>query len=215
MKRFLILLVSCVLTSFVQAQVSMRDVWLSMPDSIVPYLNRSLRMEHLDFVNMHVKSEVKNLLHENGVLDTLTNDFASYYLPQSSSLELKLLTAADSSQVICMVKTVMAPEAESEVKFFNTSWQPLVDDYGLPLHLSEGEILKQFTHQPADMTNDRFDELCKMIDPVMLSASLSATSPVITLCLSTPVLTKQELDEVSVIAKQISFKWDGIRFKEY
>lgn len=215
MKRFLILLVSCVLTSFVQAQVSMRDVWLSMPDSILPYLNRSLRMEHLDFVNMHVKSEVKNLLHENGVLDTLTNDFASYYLPQSSSLELKLLTAADSSQVICMVKTVMAPEAESEVKFFNTSWQPLADDYGLPLHLSEGEILKQFTHQPADMTNDRFDELCKMIDPVMLSASLSATSPVITLCLSTPVLTKQELDEVSVIAKQISFKWDGIRFKEY
>ena len=215
MKRFLILLVSCVLTSFVQAQVSMRDVWLSMPDSILPYLNRSLRMEHLDFVNMHVKSEVKNLLHENGVLDTLTNDFASYYLPQSSSLELKLLTAADSSQVICMVKTVMAPEAESEVKFFNTSWQPLADDYGLPLHLSEGEILKQFTHQPADMANDRFDELCKMIDPVMLSASLSASSPVITLCLSTPVLTKQELDEVSVIAKQISFKWDGIRFKEY
>ena len=215
MKRFLILLVSCVLTSFVQAQVSMRDVWLSMPDSILPYLNRSLRMEHLDFVNMHVKSEVKNLLHENGVLDTLTNDFASYYLPQSSSLELKLLTTADSSQVICMVKTVMAPEAESEVKFFNTSWQPLADDYGLPLHLSEGEILKQFTHQPADMTNDRFDELCKMIDPVMLSASLSASSPVITLCLSTPVLTKQELDEVSVIAKQISFKWDGIRFKEY
>lgn len=172
-------------------------------------------MEHLDFVNMHVKSEVKNLLHENGVLDTLTNDFASYYLPQSSSLELKLLTAADSSQVICMVKTVMAPEAESEVKFFNTSWQPLADDYGLPLHLSEGDILKQFTHQSADMTDDRFDELCKMIDPVMLSASLSASSPMITLCLSTPVLTKQELDEVSVIAKQISFKWDGIRFKEY
>ena len=215
MKRFLILLVSCVLTSFAQAQVSMRDVWLSMPDSILPYLNRSLRTEHVDFIDRQMKSEVKNLLHESGVLDTLTNDFASYYLPQSSSLEMRLLTTADSLQVICLVKTVMAPEAESEVRFFDTSWQPLADDYGLPLHLSEGEILKQFTHQPSDMTDERFDELCKMIDPVMLSASLSASSPMITLCLSTPVLTKQELDDVSVIAKQISFNWDGLRFKEY
>ena len=215
MKRFLILLVSCVLTSFAQAQVSMRDVWLSMPDSILPYLNRSLRTEHVDFMDRQMKSEVKNLLHESGVLDTLTNDFASYYLPQSSSLEMRLLTTADSSQLICMVKTVMAPEAESEVRFFDSSWQPLADDYGLPLRLSEGEILKQFTHQPSDMTNERFDELCKMIDPVMLSASLSASSPMITLCLSTPVLTKQELDDVSVIAKQISFKWDGVRFNEY
>ena len=215
MKRFLILLASCVLTSFAQAQVSMRDVWLSMSDSILPYLNRSLRTEHVDFMDRYMKSEVKNLLHENGVLDTLTNDFASYYLPQSSSLEMKLMTAADSSQVICLVKTVMAPEPESEIRFFDTSWQPLAGDYGLPIHLSEGDILKQFTHQPSDMTDDRFDELCKMIDPVMMSASLSASSPVITLCLSTPVLTKQELDDVSVIAKQISFKWDGVRFKEY
>lgn len=215
MKRVLILLISCVLTSFVEAQVSMRDVWLSMPDSIVPYLNRSLRLEHLDFMDRHVKSEVKNLLHENGVLDTLTNDFASYYLPQSSSLELKLLSTNDSTQVLCMVKTVMAPEAESEIRFYDTSWKSLAGNYGLPIGTSVEAILKQFTYKPSDMTDNRFEELSKMIDPVMLSASLDVSSPVIILCLSTPVLTKLEKDDVSVITKQISFKWDGTTFKEY
>lgn len=215
MKRVLILLISCVLTSFVEAQVSMRDVWLSMPDSIVPYLNRSLRLEHLDFMDRHVKSEVKNLLHENGVLDTLTNDFASYYLPQSSSLELKLLSTNDSTQVLCMVKTVMAPEAESEIRFYDTSWKSLAGNYGLPIGTSVEAILKQFTDKPSDMTDNRFEELSKMIDPVMLSASLDVSSPMIILCLSTPVLTKQEKDDVSVITKQISFKWDGTTFKEY
>lgn len=215
MKRVLILLISCVLTSFVEAQVSMRDVWLSMPDSIVPYLNRSLRLEHLDFMDRHVKSEVKNLLHENGVLDTLTNDFASYYLPQASSLELKLLSTNDSTQVICMVKTVMAPEAESEIRFYDTSWNSLAGNYGLPIGTSVEAILKQFTDKPSDMTDNRFEELSKMIDPVMLSASLDVSSPMIILCLSTPVLTKQEKDDVSVITKQISFKWDGTTFKEY
>ena len=193
----------------------MRDVWLSMPDSILPYLNKNLRTEHVDFVDMHVKSEVKNLLHENGVLDTLTNDFAAYYLPQSSTLEMKLLTKTDSTQVICMVKTVKAPEAESEIRFFDTLWKPIATDFGLPLHVSEGDILKQFTNKPSDMIDNRFEELSKMIDPVMLSASLDVSSPVITLRLSTPVLTKQEKDDVSVIAKQISFKWDGTIFKEY
>ena len=188
----------------------MRDVWLSMPDSILPYLNKNLRTEHVDFVDMHVKSEVKNLLHENGVLDTLTNDFAAYYLPQSSTLEMKLLTKADSTQVICMVKTVKAPEAESEIRFFDTSWNPIAADFGLPLHVSEGDILKQFTIKPSDMTDNRFEELSKMID-----ASLDASSPVITFRLSTPALTKQEKEDVSVIAKQISFKWDGTIFKEY
>jgi hypothetical protein len=193
----------------------MRDIWLSMPDSILPYLNKNLRTEHVDFVDMHVKSEVMYLLHENGVLDRLTNDFAVYYLPQSSTLEMKLLTKADSTRMICMVKTVKAPEAESEIRFFDTSWNPIAADFGLPLHVSEGDILKQFTNKPSDMTDNRFEELSKMIDPVMLSASLDASSPVITLRLSTPALTKQEKEDVSVIAKQISFKWDGTIFKEY
>lgn len=193
----------------------MRDIWLSMPDSILPYLNKNLRMEHVDFVDMHVRSEVKNLLHEEGVLDTLTNDFAAYYLPQSSSLELKLFNTSDSLQVLCMVKTVTAPEPESEIRFFDTSWQPLSADFGLPIHTTEGEILKRFTLQPADMTDDRFKELCNMIDPVMLSASLSISTPVITFCMSVPVLTKEEHEQVSVIVKQISFKWDGTTFKEY
>ena len=215
MKRIFISLITCALASIVHAQVSMRDVWLSMPDSILPYLNKNLRMEHVDFVDMHVKSEVKNLLHENGVLDTLTNDFAAYYLPQSSTLEMKLLTKADSTLMICMVKTVKAPEAESEIRFFDTSWNPIAADFGLPLHVSEVDILKQFTGKPSDMTDNRFEELSKMIDPVMLSASLDASSPVITLRLSTPALTKQEKEDISVIAKQISFKWDGTIFKEY
>ena len=206
MKRIFISLITCALASIVHAQVSMRDVWLSMPDSILPYLNKNLRTEHVDFVDMHVKSEVKNLLHENGVLDTLTNDFAAYYLPQSSTLEMKLLTKADSTQMICMVKTVKAPEAESEIRFFDTLWNPIATDFGLPLHVSEGDILKQFTIKPSDMTDNRFEELSKMIDPVMLSASLDISSPVITLRLSTPVLTKQEKDDVSVIARSLLSK---------
>jgi hypothetical protein len=215
MKKVLISLVLCTLALFADAQVSMRDIWLSMPDSILPYLNKNLRMEHLDFVDMHVKSEVKNLLHEEGVLDTLTTDFAAYYLPQSSSLEMKLLTMADSAQVLCVVKTVMAPEAESEIRFFDTNWKPVAGNFGLPVQASESEIMKQFTSKPTDMTDDRFSELRDMIDPVMLSASLSVSSPDITVCLSVPVLTSDERKEVSVIVKQISFKWDGIKYKEY
>ena len=38
------------------------SAWIEMPDSIVPYLNKSLRTELADYVTMKMKPEVVNSL---------------------------------------------------------------------------------------------------------------------------------------------------------
>ena len=43
---------------------SMKDLLVSMPDSVVPYLNHNLRLEFTELQEMGVKAEVKNLLGE-------------------------------------------------------------------------------------------------------------------------------------------------------
>jgi hypothetical protein len=50
---------------------SMKDLLVSMPDSVVPYLNHNLRLEFTELQEMGVKAEVKNLLGETSVMDTL------------------------------------------------------------------------------------------------------------------------------------------------
>ena len=53
----------------------MRDLWLSMPDSLCTCLDRNLRTELLDFVDMGVKAEVKNRMNGQSTMDTLTADY--------------------------------------------------------------------------------------------------------------------------------------------
>lgn len=211
----LLIMVTCALMTTVRAQVTMRDVWQSMPDHLLPYLHQNLRTELLELHDMKVKPEVKNLLSGTSVMDTLTTDYTFLHLSEYSTLSLKLLTRSDSTQLICFVKTVMAPEAESEVRFFDVNWQSLDIPSGLPLHESAEALLSRMTVKPADMEEGRFEELRKMIDPVMCHVMLSPAASTLVMQLSIPALTRQERDDIQPIIKQISFKWDGQTFKEY
>lgn len=208
-------MVTCALMTTVRAQVTMRDVWQSMPDHLLPYLHQNLRTELLELHDMKVKAEVKNLLSGTSVMDTLTTDYTFLHLSEYSILSLKLLTRSDSTQLICFVKTVMAPEAESEVRFFDVNWQSLDIPSGLPLQESAEALLSRMTVKPADMEEGRFEELRKMIDPVMCHVMLSPAASTLVMQLSIPALTRQERDDIQPIIKQISFKWDGQTFKEY
>ncbi len=211
----LLIMVTCALMTTVRAQVTMRDVWQSMPDHLLPYLHQNLRTELLELHDMKVKPEVKNLLSGTSVMDTLTTDYTFLHLSEYSTLSLKLLTRSDSTQLICFVKTVMAPEAESEVRFFDVNWQSLDIPSGLPLQESAEALLSRMTVKPADMEEGRFEELRKMIDPVMCHVMLSPAASTLVMQLSIPALTRQERDDIQPIIKQISFKWDGQTFKEY
>ena len=186
----------------------MRDLWLTMPDSLCTCLDRNLRTELLDFVDMGVKAEVKN-------------DYTRVRLSESSAIQLKLLPAQADS-VVCMVRTFSAPASESFVSFFGTSWQPIASDFGLSgVGVMQGTdadasaLLDAFTERPDTMSENRFQELKKLIDPVMVSASLSPVTPEITFSLSIPVATAEEKQQLSAILMQRKYKWEGGKFNKY
>ena len=39
---------------------SLREIWIEMPDSIIPYLTKSQRTELVDYIKMNVTPVVKN-----------------------------------------------------------------------------------------------------------------------------------------------------------
>lgn len=195
------------------AQVSMRDLWIQMPDSIVPYLNNSVRTEMADLYQMKVKAESKNLLEGTSVIDTLTNDYVHVSLNSNTFLQIKQLPT-ESSFVICVVKTFVAPEAESEVRFFNSKWQPIKGSYGLPLSDDVDKLKTDFTFRPDTMTPERYDELLTQLDPVMLHSEISANENVVVFELSRPLLSKDDKLNINAIIKQRKFKWNGQTFIE-
>ncbi len=207
MKKIFLILFTVLLSLNVSAQ-SLRRMWLTMPDSIMPYLNASSRQEFVDFADMKVKADVKNLLNGNNKMDTLTNDYLHLTLNQSATLEMKLLPQQKGDTVLCFVKTFYGPSKESEIRFYNMSWRLLSSQGRLPAVTPE-----DFVFRPDTMSMEQFDNLKAMIEPYLISAKLSPSDDSIVLSLATPLVGSTERKTINAILMQKKLNWQNGRFK--
>ena len=211
MKKLIVLLTVSFMTVSLSAK-SLTELFVAMPDSLMPTLNKNLRTELVELRDMGVKSEVKNLLAENCQLDTLTSDFLQLATSSSSLMQMRLLPQVQGDSLLCVVKTCMGPEKESEIYFFDQDWKALNagkmfdrDIYSLKGYLNE---------KPDTMSEEKYQATLGLLQPVMLSAKLSPSSEMIQFQLSQVLLTKEEKKQVKTILLQRKFKWDGNRFNE-
>lgn len=196
-KIFLILLVSFSLLPL-NAQ-NMRQIWLEMPDSIVPYLNRSLRTELADYVTMGMKSEVMNALRDTTRIEKLTNDYILVQLSNATKLEIKSLDA----YTIVMVQTWCGPLAESKLSLFSNNWEVK------PLNI---DVSPMFV-KPDTMSQQRYSELLDMANVTMNEMQLSVKDNSLTIKYSVPLLSSTDKKEMQAILRQRKLNWNGTTFK--
>lgn len=79
---------------------TVRDLWLSMPPSLAPYLSTSLRTQCLDFYDMHTDAQTDNALKGKSRIDTLTSTFLAATLSKAHTLQMKLLSASGSGSAL-------------------------------------------------------------------------------------------------------------------
>lgn len=212
MKKLFVLMMMASLMLPVQAK-SLRELWVNMPDTLLPAFNKNIRMEFVDLLDMGVKPEVKNLLDEECQMDTLTADYLRLSTSASGSLQLKLLHQDGGDSLLCVIKTFAGPEKESEVKFFDQSWKEMDGTQYLPTDV--GQVKRYLQSKPDTMTDARYEELARLIEPVMWHASLSEKDDFISLGVSLPLLSNAEKTQVNAILMQRKFKWNGKKFNEF
>jgi len=196
-KIFLILLVMFSLLPL-NAQ-NMRQIWLEMPDSIVPYLNRSLRTELADYVTMSMKSEVMNALRDTTRIEKLTDDYILVQLSNATKLEIKSLDAS----TIAMVQTWCGPLAESKLSLFSNNWEVK------PLNI---DVSPMFV-KPDTMSQQRYSELLDMANVTMNEMQLSVKNNSLTIKYSVPLLSSTDKKEMQAILRQRKLNWNGTTFK--
>lgn len=213
---------------------TVRDLWLSMPPSLVPYLSTSLRTQCLDFYDMHTDAQTDNALKGKSRIDTLTSTFLAATLSKAHTLQMKLLPASGSGSgsasgsasglgssmvsgsgsssslsscdsVLCVVRSWDGPKRDSEVQLFDRQWKPLQ----APLTFSADS----FVCRPDTMSEERFSRLVAMLDPIMFSVSLSPAENVLLVKLSPIVPNPEDEKAIEQILVQRKLKWDGKTFK--
>lgn len=207
---------------------TVRDMWLSMPPSLAPYLSTSLRTQCLDFYDMHTDAQTDNALKGKSRIDTLTSTFLAATLSKAHTLQMKLLPASGSGSgsasassmvsgsgsssslsscdsVLCVVRSWDGPKRDSEVQLFDRQWKPLQ----APLTFSADS----FVCRPDTMSEERFSRLVALLDPIMFSVSLSPAENVLLVKLSPIVPNPEDEKAIEQILVQRKLKWDGKTFK--
>ena len=179
---------------------SVRDAWLSMPDSLSPYLDKNLRQELVELYDLKVKAEVKNLLNGNSVMDSLTTDYLSVKLSPSATLQMQMLPTAGGDSMICLVRSYYGPAAESEVTLYHKDWT-LVQT----VNLTEGGV-GAYVAKPDTMSSERFQTL------MLVEAQLQPADATLLLRPSVPLASKVDRKAVEAIVMARKLKWTGREF---
>ena len=130
MKRYVLSFVMALMTLTASADsLTIKTVFMEMPDSILPYLSRNNCLDFVDFVASGMKAQVDNELGGKSVMTALTDDSLSIQLNAVSKVDMLLLTTMKSEQIVAVVKTVGQESnvIESDVECFTTGWQPMTD----------------------------------------------------------------------------------------
>ncbi len=198
MKKTLIII--CFLTCWlcVSAQ-SLREVWVEMPDSILPYLSKSQRTELADYVEMKAEPAVLSTFGDSVRIECMTNNYLLLKANEATRLEIKLL----DNNTIALVQTWMAPAAESKLSFFNLQWQPkeVVVDY-------KANIVK-----PESMNDEDFVDLKTLMYPRLKEYRLSADNNSLSVSWNYPLLSKKDVKRVADLLKPQVLNWTGKDFR--
>nr|WP_311460989.1 DUF3256 family protein [uncultured Prevotella sp.] len=198
MKKILIII--CFLTCWlgVSAQ-SLREVWIEMPDSILPYLSKSQRTELADYVEMKAEPAVLSTFGDSVRIERMTNNYLLLKANEATRLEIKLL----DNNTLALVQTWMAPAAESKLSLFNLQWQPkeAVVDYKV-------NIVK-----PDPMSDEDFADLKTLMSPRLKEYRLSADNNSLSVSWNYPLLSKKDVKRVTELLKSQVLNWTGKDFR--
>ena len=198
-----------------QAQAQdLRTCFEQMPDSLSLLLTKVNREDFGDFLESHMKAEVKNRFGKMSEMQKLTPDYLCLKLSASSQVEMKLLPLNDSVKVICVAHTYLGPVADSKVSFYTTGWEELAADRFLQLP-TEGVFYKPLA-SPAD--EETLRNLRVKADMFLCKAQLAEADATLSLSYTTP----EYLDESTVKqlkpylrSTPIIYRWkDGCFVKE-
>ena len=123
-KIFGFLLFNVVVAGVVRAE-DLRSLFINMPDSIMPALTKSERMDFLDYMDSNMKARVQNKLGGESEMVELKDNMLSVKTSQPGRLDMVLFNKKDGKSLVCIIRTVTARYPDSRITFYTEDWKPV------------------------------------------------------------------------------------------
>lgn len=206
-----ILFILLLLSTFNVYGQDLKSLFIAIPDSLSPLLTKVNREDFGDFLDSNMKAEVRNRFGNTSEMKKLTPDYLLLQTSSASLTEMKLLPVNDSTQIICVVNTYLAPVADSHLSFYDTSWKELpLESY---LQLPEEQLFYKPTQN--SIQADSLKNLQASADMYLLKASLSEKNSELSFTYTTPqYLDKETAQKLTpfVRCKPLVYQWRDGKF---
>ncbi len=179
-----VLLGILLLTSFaVSAQRMAKDVFLAMPNTLVPQLTENNKLDMVDFLVSKMQARVTNSLDGQSELLLLSDSTFSLQVSEALRYDMRMLRTKNDT-VLCLLTTFGKDAPESEVHFYTVQWKPLPTE--------------RFIALPQTMYVARF--VAGELDDLQISRSQALDSPA----------TQEQKEADEKREKTLTtFKWSG------
>ncbi len=179
------------------------EVWISMPDSLMPVLTEKQRADIVNKDNIALSVPTTNALGGTSRADTLSADYLSVHVTDVSTVQMCLLPAANGDSLVCLVRTWSGPEMESTVGIYTKNWRQVS---AMTFNISD------FVHRPDTMTVEKYDELLRVLDPYTFSVQLSQDNPMLIVSPHAVTATADEKKLLEAVFVQRKYNWNGHDF---
>ena len=148
------MLLAFVLNAAVAADL--RTLFIDMPDSIMPTLTRSDRMDFIDYMDSGMKARVRNKLDGESVMTQLEDNMLTVMTSRSGRMNMVLFKMKKDRNLICIIRTVTAKYEDSRLYFYTEDWKPVPAEELIELPQFDDYLTKEALH------NDSLDVFKKM-----------------------------------------------------
>lgn len=187
--------------SYLSAQ-SMRALFVSMPDSIMPLLTKNNREDCIDFIDAGMQAVVTNRLDSKSELLQFTPNFLHLRTSEAGTMQLKILPTADDT-LVCVINTICAEACDSRIAFYTRKWQPVDSEK----HFAAPAISDFF------LPSDSVGELLDIADIYLVKMSLSADDNSLVAEYTMPrYMLQGDSARVASNLRQLKYSWVGDRF---
>ena len=192
--------------SSVEHRDNISDVFMAIPDSLLPLLTERTRHHLVDFYQSHIEAKMRNRLGEYVRLDTLAADYLHLTLSASSEVAMKLLST-QTDTLVCMIQTVNASVTDSRVKFFTKKWQS-VGNIKFP-----NPRTSEFFPVVPDSSQTAMQQVQRSIDDLrFVQVTVDPAEPVFTLTLGIKMLDVDERKLAIRHLQALRYRWNGREF---
>lgn len=184
------------LTSFCVVGRSAADFFSTAPMKVLPLLDRSTRLDMLDYFRYGSPAASSNILDGQARVTAEDSLSVSYETTKTATGQMAVLEAG-SDTILMVISTVATPHPDSSIAFYDTSWKPLRKAV-----LTEPKVADWLIGEPDEDNPLPF---------ILASAAYDASARTLTF---TSVMDRYFALPTDYLRKTISYVFDGKKFKE-